>query len=31
MVDPNYVGIINGDSVTTPDVFGVDVCDEDVS
>ena len=31
VVDPDHVGVIDGDGVTSPDILGVDVGDEDVS
>ena len=30
MVNPDHIGLIDGDSVTTPDVLGVDVGDSNV-
>lgn len=30
MVNPDHIGVVNGDSVTSPDVFGVDLLDLDV-
>ena len=31
MVNPDHVAVVKRDSISTPDVFGVDVCDSDVS
>jgi hypothetical protein len=31
VINPNHVGIVNGDCVTSPDVLGVDISDGDVS
>lgn len=31
MVDPDQVGVVEGDCVSAPDIFGVEVCDCNVS
>ena len=31
VINPNHVGIVNGDCVTSPDVLGVDISDSNVS
>jgi len=31
VVDPDHVGVVDGDGVTSPDILGVDLGDEDVS
>jgi hypothetical protein len=31
VINPNHVGIVNGDRVSSPDVLGVDISDGDVS
>lgn len=31
MINPHHVGVVDGDGISTPDIFGVDIRDGDVS